>query len=437
MEPLEPINSLISRALELWHLLLNVEHPWWEEALQNPREAAQVAVLRDGKPYARVGYLVTELFTTLGKAGETLELAKQMWPGLTTRGYLWRVNTLRRRVPRKATDLELKFANADEDYAERVWNIVQEEGDLVPFPEDQEMGSIPEILPTDYSRIFSIVREFVQTSDGAKASVVHEPESIYFALCKYRDEHALAKEAERYDVPTIDVNGGPELAHAIQNLEKQDRRELVRMVRRFRVENRLFGWLKFGDGDRTLDRYPALFDGLVEQPLDTLYVDSVVAETMSKTKELADDTFQTIRRIVERVSQAISEAQYETVVDAIQSGQNGERSVIGNPEACRILAGRRWEGFGSLLVAFARGGGKRRLIGLSRTLSRISQDVRTQDWGTRAILLFTDTWDPAGFVEDNWPEIEHFCKRGGIFVPVLVGDPPVRTSAIRIHFDED
>ena len=135
------------------------------------------------------------------------------------------------------------------------------------------------------------------------------------------------------------------------------------------------------------------------------------------------------------MSRAISEAEYRTVVESIQSGQNGDRSVIGNTETSRLLAGRRIEGYGSLLVAFARGGGKRRLIELSRTLRQIGQDVRTQDWGTQAILLFTDTWNSTDFAGEHRFEIERFCKRGGVFLPVVVGDSPVRLSPIRVHFD--
>jgi hypothetical protein len=436
MEPLEPIDLLISRALELWRLLLHVEHPWWEDAVDNPGKAAQVAVLRDGKPYARVGYLIAELFTTLAKADETLELARQMWPGLTTRGHLWRVNALRRRVPRNGTVGVPKTTTVSEDYPVRIGEIVHQEGDLVPHLEDREVAAVPEISPPDYSRLFSVVRDFIRTSDGLKpAPFSNEPESLYFALCKYRDEHALAKEAERYDVPAIAVNSGPELTRAIENLEDDDRRELVGMVRRFRAQNRLFGWLQFGNGERTNERYPALFEGLVERPLDPNYLDFIVAAAASGTQGLTDEIFRDIRQIVGRVSQAISEAAYEMVVDAIQSGQNGDRSVIGNPEVCRVLAGRRREGNGSLLVAFARGGWKRRLIGLSRTLSRIGQDIRTQDWGTRAVLLFTDTWNPPDFAWSHWQEIEQFCKNGGIFLPILVGDPPLRTSPIRLHFD--
>ena len=292
MEPLEPIDLLISRALELWRLLLHVEHPWWEDAVDNPGKAAQVAVLRDGKPYTRVGYLIAELFTTLAKADETLELARQMWPGLTTRGHLWRVNALRRRVPRNGTGGVPKTTTLSEDYPLRIGEIVHQEGDLVPYLEDREVAAVPEISPPDYSRLFSVVRDFIRTSDGLKpAPFSNEPESLYFALCKYRDEHALAKEAERYDVPAIALNGGQELTTAIANLEGDDRRELVSMVRRFRVQNRLFGWLQFGNGERTNQRYPALFEGLVERPLDPNYVDFIVAAAASGTQGLTDEIF--------------------------------------------------------------------------------------------------------------------------------------------------
>jgi len=75
---------------------------------------------------------------------------------------------------------------------------------------------------------------------------------------------------------------------------------------------------------------------------------------------------------------------------------------------------------------------KRRLIGLPKTIERVVQDIRSQDFGTETVLLFTDTWRSAELSAEQLADIERFRQRGGVFLPIIVGGPAGPLSPIHL-----
>jgi hypothetical protein len=138
----------------------------------------------------------------------------------------------------------------------------------------------------------------------------------------------------------------------------------------------------------------------------------------SRSPELGQE----VRRIIERVGEAVAQYGYEEWRSIVLDGiSGGVHSPLGNANPINIIPATDLKGScQDVLLAVSSGLGKKSAAGLGSILSQVRVHL-LKCKNTEVVIIVADAWDPAVYA-DSKPDFEQHMANGVLFVRLDVMD---------------
>lgn len=192
-------------------------------------------------------------------------------------------------------------------------------------------------------------------------------------------------------------------------------------------------WLKSNESARA-SRYRTAFDrDLKETHVSARWLREFANDLKDVLKDVDVDL---ARRVLERISNAVSELGYDYFVEDISSHDflGGEDSPIGS-NRINLIPSLHKGACHPILVAVSRGVHRTAALGFPKVMRGVKTHLIECADKTKVTIVLCDHWDSKSFMNEHFDELRAHNRKGVQFLFLLVGAPSKALTRVPVNFE--